>query len=89
MVGDDELTEGIISTGIDWSKDILQMLDQEFVREPRVALGMIKKCDAVYIQLLVDGKWEVESMFNCESMAAKGTHLERTINEACVLAMRD
>ncbi len=88
-MGDDELAEGILSTGINWIPAIIQLPNKNFARDTRVAMGMVKKCDAVYIQALLDGGWEVEAMFNCESMAAKGSHLERTINEACVLAMRN
>lgn len=62
---------------------------KRFVCDPRVTIACMEACGSILVDECTDDTYEVEA--TCKTMpgVARGPDLCRTINEACVLAMRE
>ena len=99
-MNDRELADAVVALGVGrecpgvrfMRYRVIGMLETEaerFVRDWRVAGALMEKVDAVYVEALVGGRFQVQVMMGCESTDRhEDLSTPRAIIEACVKALK-
>ena len=100
-MNDRELADAVVALGVAkrypdesewwvyWFDGAGSFSAKEFVRDWRVAGKMIEKVDAVYVEALVGGCFQVQVMMDCESTDwHEDLSTPRAIAEACCEALK-
>ncbi len=74
-----------------WQKDrMCKMNADQFITDPRVAMAMAGKVDAVYLEKLTNGGWQAQATMDCmptDWHESKSKSL--AITTACIAALRE